>query len=96
MLTDARGAVKPPTRQARQEKRFKCSTYGARQIDGHLTKHDWQCAPKSPRFVDVVSGSSALYETRAAPPEPSLYAFAYRYRACVRGRQVPMAREERV
>ena len=36
------------------------------QIDGDLTKRAWQLARKSPRFVDVVSGAPALYESRAA------------------------------
>src|SRR5437762_9544219 len=36
------------------------------QIDGRLDKHTWDVAPKSPRFVDVVSGVPALYESRAA------------------------------
>lgn len=35
-------------------------------VDGQLTERAWQLAPKSPRFVDVVSGTSALYESRAA------------------------------
>jgi transposase len=36
------------------------------QIDGRLTERAWQLARTSPRFVDVVSGAPALYETRAA------------------------------
>jgi hypothetical protein len=36
------------------------------QIDGHLDEPAWELAPKSPRFVDVVSGAPALYESRAA------------------------------
>jgi hypothetical protein len=35
-------------------------------VDGHLDEPAWQHAPKSPRFVDLVSGSPALYESRAA------------------------------
>lgn len=36
------------------------------QIDGHLNESAWQLAELSPRFVDVVSGAPALYESRAA------------------------------
>jgi hypothetical protein len=36
------------------------------QIDGHLDEPAWELAPKSPGFVDVVSGAPALYDTRAA------------------------------
>lgn len=35
-------------------------------IDGDLTKDAWQRAPRSPRFVDVVTGRPALLDTRAA------------------------------
>ncbi|MCL4521536.1 MAG: carbohydrate-binding family 9-like protein [Firmicutes bacterium] len=36
------------------------------QIDGSLEENAWRKAPKSPRFVEVVSGGPALYDTRAA------------------------------
>ena len=35
-------------------------------IDGHLTKPAWERAPKSPRFVDMVTGDPAFFDTRAA------------------------------
>ena len=35
-------------------------------IDGQLNERAWEMAPKSPRYVDVVSGSPALYDTRSA------------------------------
>jgi len=35
-------------------------------VDGDLTKPAWRDAPRSPRFVDMVSGEPALYETRVA------------------------------
>ncbi len=35
-------------------------------IDGDLSKPPWQGAPKSPRFVDIVDGAAAIWETRAA------------------------------
>jgi hypothetical protein len=35
-------------------------------IDGMLDEPAWQAAPRSPRFVDVVSGTPALYDSRAA------------------------------
>ena len=35
-------------------------------VDGDLAKPAWRDAPRSPRFVDMVSGEPALYETRVA------------------------------
>lgn len=35
-------------------------------IDGRLDEAAWRAAPRSPRFVDVVSGAAGLYDTRAA------------------------------
>ena len=35
-------------------------------VDGHLTNAAWQSAPKSPRFVDMVTGAPAHFDTRAA------------------------------
>lgn len=35
-------------------------------IDGRLDKPAWQLAPKSPRFVDMVSGEPGFFDTRAA------------------------------
>jgi len=35
-------------------------------VDGRLTKAAWQTAPKSPRFVDMVTGDPAHFDTRAA------------------------------
>ncbi len=35
-------------------------------IDGRLDEHDWQKAPRSPRFRDLVSGRDAIHDTRAA------------------------------
>ncbi len=35
-------------------------------IDGHLTEAAWQAAPQSPRFVDMVTGDPAHFDTRAA------------------------------
>jgi len=43
--------------------------YRAREpiaIDGDLTKPAWREAARSPRFVDMVSGEPALYDTRVA------------------------------
>ena len=36
------------------------------QIDGSLDKAAWQKAPKSARFVDMVSGNPGLFDTRTA------------------------------
>lgn len=35
-------------------------------IDGRLDKPAWQAAPRSPRFVDTVTGAPGWYDTRAA------------------------------
>ena len=35
-------------------------------IDGRLDEPAWQNVPKSPRFVEVVTGAPALYDTRCA------------------------------
>ena len=35
-------------------------------VDGDLAKPAWRDAERSPRFVDMVSGEPALYETRVA------------------------------
>ena len=35
-------------------------------VDGDLGKPAWKNVPRSPRFVDMVSGEAALYETRMA------------------------------
>ncbi len=35
-------------------------------IDGRLDEPSWLVAPRSPRFVDVIGGTPALYDTRAA------------------------------
>jgi hypothetical protein len=36
------------------------------RVDGDLNKPVWQSAPKSRRFVDIVSGAPGIYDTRAA------------------------------
>ncbi len=36
------------------------------RIDGLLDEPAWQAAPTSPRFVDIITGQPALYDTRAA------------------------------
>jgi Carbohydrate-binding family 9 len=36
------------------------------RVDGDLTKPAWRDARRSPRFVDMVSGAPALYDTRVA------------------------------
>lgn len=35
-------------------------------VDGVLSEHVWQSAPRSSRFVDLISGQPALHDTRAA------------------------------
>ncbi len=36
------------------------------KIDGHLDEPCWLAAPRSPRFIDILSGKSAIHDTRAA------------------------------
>jgi hypothetical protein len=36
------------------------------EIDGRLAEKSWQSAPRSPRFVDILTGNPTLYDTRAA------------------------------
>ena len=35
-------------------------------VNGDLDKPSWRDVPRSPRFVDMVSGEPALYDTRVA------------------------------
>src|SRR5215510_8110572 len=35
-------------------------------VDGHLNEVAWEKAPRSPRFVDMVTGDPAFFDTRAA------------------------------
>lgn len=35
-------------------------------IDGRLDEKAWELAPKSPRYVDIITGKPALYDTRSA------------------------------
>lgn len=35
-------------------------------IDGRLNEKAWELVPKSPRFVDIITGKPALYDTRSA------------------------------
>jgi hypothetical protein len=36
------------------------------RIDGKLDEPSWEAAPTSPRFVDIITGEPATYDTRAA------------------------------
>jgi hypothetical protein len=47
-------------------------------VDGDLGKPAWASQPRSPRFVDMVSGDPALYETRVACLwDPAAFYVAY-------------------
>ncbi|MFN8569324.1 MAG: carbohydrate-binding family 9-like protein [Kouleothrix sp.] len=39
---------------------------GPLAIDGRLDEPSWRVAPRSPRFVDLISGGPAIHDTRAA------------------------------
>jgi len=41
-------------------------TRGPLAVDGRLAETVWQKAPKSPRFVDMITGQLGFYDTRAA------------------------------
>ena len=43
-----------------------CRTKGPIAIDGTLDEISWQLAEKSPRFVDMTTGKTVSYDTRAA------------------------------
>ncbi len=56
-----------PTMSSEDVAHYTC--YRTRQpltIDGHLHKTAWQIAPKSPRFVDMLTGDPGHFDTRAA------------------------------
>src|SRR5690348_16232493 len=36
------------------------------RIDGKLDEEPWQRAPRSPRFVDLITGKPTIHDTRAA------------------------------
>ncbi len=36
------------------------------QIDGKLDEESWRLAPRSPRFVDLITGEPTIHDTRAA------------------------------
>src|SRR5688572_6154985 len=36
------------------------------QVDGRLDERAWRNAPRSPRFVDIITGEPAIHDTRAA------------------------------
>jgi hypothetical protein len=36
------------------------------KIDGQLNERCWKTAPRSPRFIDIITGKPAMYDTRAA------------------------------
>jgi hypothetical protein len=41
-------------------------TAGPMQIDGRLDEPDWAPAPRSPRFVDLITGRPTIHDTHAA------------------------------
>lgn len=41
-------------------------THGPLALDGRLSQPAWGRAPKSPRFVDMVTGEAAIFNTQAA------------------------------
>ncbi|GHU52982.1 hypothetical protein FACS189496_3880 [Bacilli bacterium] len=49
---------------------------GPLTINGDLTKAEWQAAPKSRRFVDMVSGEPAFFDTRMASLWDDRYLYA--------------------
>src|SRR4051812_36944433 len=43
-----------------------CRTGEKIQVDGHLTEKAWQNAPRSPRFIDIISGRQPVHDTHVA------------------------------
>ncbi len=43
-----------------------CRTAGPLEIDGRLDEESWRLAPRSPRFVDLITGKPTIHDTRAA------------------------------
>ncbi len=39
---------------------------GTMQVDGKLDESSWQNAPRSPKFVDLISGKPTIHDTQAA------------------------------
>ena len=35
-------------------------------VDGRLDESSWVCAPRSPRFADLVNGTPGIHDTRAS------------------------------
>src|SRR5216684_3747457 len=73
-FVDARAA--DPATPAGQQSKFPCpeneiARYTAYhvsepiRIDGKLDEPVWQHAPRSPRFVDILTGAQAIHDTRA-------------------------------
>ena len=52
-----------PTNEIARYTAFRIS--GPLHIDGKLDEESWQNAPTSPRFIDILTGQPALYDTRA-------------------------------
>ena len=55
-----------PYRETQREPYACYRTHSPLRITGRLDEPAWQRAPRSARFVDIVSGGPALYDTRAA------------------------------
>ena len=71
------GQAAPPALSTNSVVQFPCSpaeiahytayrASGSVHIDGRLDEKCWQAAPRSPRFIDILTGKPTLYETRAA------------------------------
>jgi len=69
--------AEPPAPGTNALARFPCSpaeiahytayrASGVVHIDGRLDERCWQAAPRSPRFIDILTGKPTLYDTRAA------------------------------
>ena len=57
----------PPNFSERDIAHYTCyRTRAPIAIDGRLSDPAWQQAPRSPRFVDMVTGDPAFFDTRAA------------------------------
>lgn len=55
-----------PCREAEIRHYTAYRTGEAIRIDGHLDEVSWKTVPRSPRFVDLISGTPTIHDTRAA------------------------------
>lgn len=66
LLADEPKASFPPVADDRIKRYTAFRVHAPMQVDGALTEEAWRKAPKSPAFVDLISGRGTIHDTRAA------------------------------